>query len=181
MKIIITESQYELLNEQLVKYIGNGINKILKSTPKVIKPIKKGFNNLDIPFKEFDDINNSYWRKLGNKGDYDGATNHMVNYLKHNLTKLKDWEIGGVMWHIGQMKAFQGSYDEAIKFMSNKKVLDSIEPNYQLGTISYLKKDRKNLLKYYENIVKLFGKDDANSKILKNLIDNFDKPYKDIY
>jgi hypothetical protein len=37
MKIIITESQYELLNEQLYKQIGN----LFKSSPKIVKPISK--------------------------------------------------------------------------------------------------------------------------------------------
>ncbi len=37
MKIIITESQYELINEQLSKYIGN----LFKSSSKLIKPITK--------------------------------------------------------------------------------------------------------------------------------------------
>lgn len=41
MKLIITESQYELLNEQLAKYIGKGMGKLFKTTPKTIKPISK--------------------------------------------------------------------------------------------------------------------------------------------
>jgi|694.fasta_scaffold00011_297 hypothetical protein len=47
MKIIITESQYELLNEQLAKYIGKGIGKLFKSTPKVIKSITPEIKTLN--------------------------------------------------------------------------------------------------------------------------------------
>jgi len=47
MKIIITESQYKLLNEQLSKYISKGIGKLFKSTPKVIKSITPEIKTLN--------------------------------------------------------------------------------------------------------------------------------------
>ena len=62
-----------------------------------------------------------------------------------------------------------------------KNVSDSIEPNYQKGTISYLNGDFKQLQKYYNILVKNDPTRGSGRDILKNFTDNFDKPYKETY
>lgn len=59
MKIIITESQYELLNEQLYKQIG----KLFKSSPKIVKPISKTISKSIS--SELDGLIKTYIQKVG--------------------------------------------------------------------------------------------------------------------
>ena len=55
MKIIITESQYELLNEQLYK--------LFKSSPKIVKPISKTISKSIS--SELDGLIKTYIQKVG--------------------------------------------------------------------------------------------------------------------
>lgn len=137
--------------------------------------------NLNVTYKEFDDINNSVWRKLAHSGNYSDAINYMKNYLNNNKAKLENYQIGAISWHVGQLYAFNDDYRNAIKFMSMKNVSDTIEPNYQKGTISYLRRDLNGLQKYYNVLVKNDSTGESDKDILKNFIDNFDKPYKETY
>ena len=98
-----------------------------------------------ISYEEFDDLKNSVWRNMADKGDYDGAIRYMKNYLKVNLNNLENYQIGAIYWHIGQLYALNDNYDMAIKFMSQTEVSSSIDDNYKLGTICFLKKK----LSYY--------------------------------
>jgi hypothetical protein len=93
-------------------------------------------------------------------------------------------------WHDGQYKADNGKTEEAIKLMAQaaseaekiaKEKQDSGiagEANYYKGTIAWLKKDYNTVEKYInDKFVKITG----NDKVLKRLLNNKDKPYKEAY
>ena len=105
----------------------------------------------------------------------------MLDYLHNNESELEGWQIGGILWHIGQIYAIDNDYDNAIKFMGMKPVENSIEPNYQMGTIAFLKKDFDLLKQYYENLVEYDPTGGSGRNILKRFLDNFDLSYKKTY
>lgn len=135
----------------------------------------------NIDYDIFDDVDNSVWRKLANKGSERDAINYMNTYLKTNKNKLKKNQIGAILWHIGQLYAFINDYNNAIRYMSQQYVQYSIEPNYQLGTIAFLKKDLIALKKYYTILQKKDPTGGSGKNILKRLIAGFGKPYSQVY
>ena len=135
----------------------------------------------NISYEEFDGINNSVWRKLAHNGQEKKAIEYMINYLNANKSNLEKYQIGGILWHIGQLYAFINDYDNAIKYMSNNNVQDSIETNYQMGTIAFLKKDYNKLKKYYNILLKNDPTGGSGRDILKRFIDGFNKPYNQVY
>ena len=145
----------------------------------VIKEEIENYNNL-ISYEKFDDIKSSEWRKLAQNGRYNDAITYMLNYL-NNKEDLENHQIGGILWHIGQLYAFAGDYKNSILYMSKPEVSNSIEPNYQQGTISFLKGDLKNLKVFYEKLVKNDPTGGSGRDILMNLIKYFGKTYKEIY
>ncbi len=160
----------------------------MKDIKQIIKKTIREFSNendlkydFNISYEEFDDINNSVWRNLAHSHRYNDAIIYMKTYLNNNKYNLEDYQIGAILWHIGQLYAFNDDYKNAIKFMSMKNVYDSIEPNYLKGTISYLNGDLEQLQKYYNILVKNDPTGGSGRDILKNFIDNFDRPYKEIY
>lgn len=93
-------------------------------------------------------------------------------------------------WHDGQKKAIDGKIDEAIKLMTQaaneaekiaKEKQDggiAGEANYYRGTIAWLKKDYATVEKYInDKFVKITG----NDEVLKRLLKNKDKSYKEAY
>ena len=65
--------------------------------------------------------------------------------------------------------------------MSKTEVSDSIEPNYQKGTISFLKNDLKKLQIFHNKLIKNDPSGGSGRDILKKFINNFGQPYKEVY
>ena len=93
-------------------------------------------------------------------------------------------------WHEGQYKAENNDIQAAIKLMTQaadeaeklakEKQDGSIagEANYYKGTIAWLQKDYDTVNKYInDKYVKITG----NDEVLKRLLDNKDKSYKEAY
>jgi len=91
-------------------------------------------------------------------------------------------------WHNGQYKAQEGKTEEAIKLMTTaaddaeklaREKQDggmAGEANYYRGTIAWLKKDYSTVQKYInDKFVKITG----NDEVLKRLLKNKDKSYKE--
>ena len=198
MKIILTESQItNLLNELEVHkhFINRRTSRVLDNQPynmnedirQMINKVKnfklnESVNDVNsLSYEDFDDINSSEWRKLAHKGNYKDAINYMLNYLTTNKENLENYQIGGILWHIGQLYAFDGDYKNAINYMSKQEVSDSIEPNYQKGTISFLSNDLDNLKKFYNELVNNDPSGGSGRDILKSFITNFGEMYKNVY
>lgn len=134
-----------------------------------------------IPYEEFDDLDTGVWRKLAEQQREEEAIDYMKKYLSSNKSDLEDYQIGAILWHIGQLYAFVEDYKNAVKYMSMGKVSSSIEPNYQMGTISFLKRDLESLKKFHKKLVKHDPAGGSGRDMLSNFIDNFDKNYKQVY
>jgi hypothetical protein len=94
------------------------------------------------------------------------------------------------IWHDGQKKAVDGKTEEAITLMT--KAADQAEKmakekqdggmageaNYYRGTIAWLKKDYATVEKYIND---KFVKNIGNDEVLKRLLKNKDKSYKESY
>lgn len=129
---------------------------------------------LETTFEEFDNPSTSEWRKYGHNGQYKKAISIMLNFIKENLNKIDDYQLGGIYWHIGQMYAFDDNYNRAIYFM--KKCGDAIEEEYKNGTIAFLKGDLNVLKKSISNM-----EDGTNKDILSSFLNSPTSKYKDIY
>ena len=86
-------------------------------------------------------------------------------------------------WHKAQKKALENKTEEAIKLMiqaaKEAEELESIgEANYYKGTIAWLKKDYNTVNKYIND---KFVKSTGNDEVLKRLLNNKDKSYKEAY
>ena len=158
--------------ENLKEFIKINVHKFLNESLS---------DQYNISYKEFDDLDKSVWRKLANSGQEKKAIEYMLNYLKINKPRLKNFQIGAILWHIGQLYAFINDYYNAIRYMSKSNVKYSIEPNYQKGTIAFLKKDINLLKKYYNILLKNDPTRGSGRDILKRFIDNFNKPYSQVY
>jgi tetratricopeptide (TPR) repeat protein len=160
----------------------------MKDLEQFIKRTIREFSNenpsiydYNISYDEFDDIDKSVWRKLAHSNQEKKAINYMINYLNINKSNLEDYQIGTILWHIGQLYAFINDYDNAIKYMSKNNVRDSIEPNYQMGTIAFLRGDIDSLKGYYYSLLKNDPTGGSGRDILKSFIDGFNKPYNQVY
>jgi tetratricopeptide (TPR) repeat protein len=137
--------------------------------------------NYNISYEEFDELKNSIWRKLANKKQEKKAITYMLKYLNYNRLKLEDRQIGLILWHVGQLYAMIDDYKNAIKYMSMNEIKSSIEPNYQNGTIAFLKKDFDQLKMYYNKLLDYDPTGGSGKDILKKFIDHFNKPYYEVY
>ena len=93
-------------------------------------------------------------------------------------------------WHDGQAKAYDGKTEDAIKLMKQaateaekfaKEKQDggiAGDVGYYLGTIAWLEKDYNTVNKYINNN---YVKTTGNDEVLKRLLKNKDKSYKDAY
>lgn len=93
-------------------------------------------------------------------------------------------------WHNGQYKANEGKTEEAIKLMTQaateaekmaKEKQDggiAGEANYYKGTVAWLKKDYITVQKYIND---KFVKTTGNDEVLKRLLKNKGKSYKEAY
>jgi len=156
----------------------------MKDLRQIIRTVVREYLNEDISkydynisYNEFEDFDKSVWRKLARNEQEREAIEYMLCYLNKNEQKLEKWQIGAIFWHIGQLYAFINDYDNAVKYMSKDEVNYSIDKDYQMGTIAFLKNDIDSLKRYYLN-----GKHSyLNKPILKRFIDYFDEPYKKTY
>jgi len=157
------------------------LKQFIKTTIREFLNENSSIYDYNISYDEFDDINKSVWRKLVHSGQEKEAIKYMLSYLNSNKSELEDYQIGAILWHIGQLYAFINDYDNAVKYMSKNNVRDSIEPNYQMGTIAFLKNDIDSLKRYYKILLKNDPTGGSGRDILKRLIDGFNKPYNQVY
>lgn len=99
--------------------------------------------------------------------------NHVQNGKFKNMPNSRI-EPGILMWHLGQILAFQDKNDLAIKWMNSSKNSDSDWNNYVDATVTFIKKDKKT----FDNINIVSNN---NSQTLLKLKNNWNKFYKDVY
>lgn len=119
------------------------------------------------------------WRKLSQNGNFVDAASELLYLTLSDSTRNRHADF----WHIGQIYAQDNQYQKAI-FYLKKSMKDHTEMDdkqywwYYKGTLAFLQKDKERL----EKFSKLLGENHTNyysnnAKVLKSLLNNFDKPY----
>lgn len=140
---------------------------------------------LNYPQRIFDS-DTCCWRKLSAENKYSEAGNLVVSYLKSGKGNTNTHSL---KWHAGQLFAMAGNNDVAKKYF--KKTYSVLYKwfggedgktwyYYAKGTIAFIDKDKPKL----ENIIKKWSSEypkDKNFDVLKNLLNNWGRSYKDAY
>ncbi|HWQ87476.1 hypothetical protein [Brevundimonas sp.] len=142
------------------------------------------------------------WRSLDAEGCQRQAAEAIGRYRTVNAQALGE-EADTLIWHEGQMRAFAGDTEEAIRLMliGRDRDSDATQP-YTDATIAFLRRDRPALLAARERLVALpvpeaFARAAAryaasypdhpaltwplNLNIVDGLIACFDRPYREAY
>ncbi len=117
------------------------------------------------------------WRKYSE--DYSIVRYLIAEYMEIN--KLPEYETTMLTWHLGQIHAIHGNYQEAVvemeKCISNK--MGTGWNAYARGTIAFLQKDRKEL---QENLWILEAQyNQVNIEFLDKFMKYFDSTYAFAY
>ena len=126
------------------------------------------------------------WRKLDRQKKYKQSAELIVRYLQESPNATNKHSL---RWHAGQMYGFAQDNRQAITYM--KKTYNVFYKwfggddgrawyNYAKGTVAFLRKDKKAIVKLLKKWEKGTTRD-ANYILLKRLHDNIDKPYRLAY
>lgn len=143
---------------------------------------------LAMTYNDFDQTENG-WRRYAKLACYHESGLLIDKYIKESKTQLQDWQLIGVIWHAGQMYAFNNEYNTAkIRF------LHSINPNepqntpilwndYVYATLAFLNNDITKLTFYRNKIANgpIFRGKKVNLNVVENFIKYFRKPYSMAY
>jgi hypothetical protein len=129
------------------------------------------------------------WRRYGNAGCYHETGILIDEYLTANQSQLLDWQQISVIWHAGQMYAFNDEYD-----LARDRFQRSINPNepadthilwndYVYATLAFLNHDKETLIYHRERIANgpIFQGQKPNLDVVDRLILHFGKPYSAAY
>ena len=128
-------------------------------------------------------LEKEHWRELSEQGKFKEAITELFDTLQHqkHVHKL------AVYWHIGQLYAYDNDYEKAVHYLKKStnifdKLADREWRLYFKGTIAFLQKDKEKLKKCHD---KLWNKHTAynekNALVLKDLYENFDKTYWEVF
>ncbi len=145
-------------------------------------------NLLSLTYEHFDQEKLG-WRQYGILGCYHEAGILIDKYLKQNQAALKDWQIIGIVWHAGQMYAFNNEYK-----IAKMRFVQSINPNelktapilwndYVFATIAFLDNDMPTLKIHRDKIANgpTVNGIKLNLNVVENLIYHFGQPYAIAY
>lgn len=139
-------------------------------------------SDLALSYKEFDQTMGSGFRALAEQGCERHAADLIEAYIESTGA-----EQSSLRWHIAQLRATHGDYDEATRYarasLSDNEDL-SEHPlrwnDYVLATIAFLEKDRDALITHRNRVAE--GVDEhrgnaMNLRLLDALIEHFDLSY----
>lgn len=140
-------------------------------------------------YDAFDQQAEKGWRQYAKLGCYHETGVLIDAYLKQNRATLADWQVANVMWHAGQVYAFN---DEAK--VAKIRFENSINPNepkntpilwndYVHATIAFLEHDGAKLKLYRDKIANgpTFNGTKANLDVVNRLIQYIGHPYAEAY
>jgi hypothetical protein len=110
-------------------------------------------------------------------------------YLERNKETLEEWQMIGLVWHAGQMYAFNNEYELAkIRFL---QAINPHEPpdtailwnDYVYATLAFLENDLAKLKLYRDKIAHgpSFNAKKLNLEVVDRLIRHFGQPYSIAY
>ncbi len=143
---------------------------------------------LELGFEKFDQEINGGWRPLS----YAGCEEKAAQVIRIYRSRLQ-FAIPLLYWHEGQLRANMGDYKAAIALMEKSRSPDAEDYGgwnpYVDATISFLKNDRKGLVKAKARLEQQMKPDDwpkevewpQNHTAVEGLLRCFGKPYKIAY
>ncbi|MBT3982267.1 MAG: hypothetical protein HOE90_12995 [Bacteriovoracaceae bacterium] len=146
-------------------------------------------NLLNLDYETFDQTFGKGWRKYADLECYDQTGRLIDDYLQKHFDNLVRWQQGILVWHAGQMYAYDGNYKIAkLRFLAS---LDQDEPkdtpilwnDYVYASVAFLEGDLLTL-KYHREVIAngpKFEDKIANLHVVDNLINCFSLPYKNAY
>lgn len=141
---------------------------------------------LAMSFDQFDQSKEG-WRQFS--ACYQQTSTLIDRYTNQNEITLEAWQKRILLWHAGQLYAFNNNYE-----MARQRFLSAVDPtesanspirwnDYVYATIAFIDKDLNKLMYYREEIARSpeWNGEKVNLKVVDSLIKNFDKPYSAAY
>jgi len=141
-----------------------------------------------LAYEAFDQTRDGGWRKIAKAGEYLKAARSIEDYAKRRAD-LRSWQRINLSFHAGQLYAFAGDNETAIKRFSDAMNANEAKDSpirwnaYVDATIAFLKKDRERILERRHEIAcgpNLDG-EIPNLDVVDRLIEGFDKSYAEAY
>jgi hypothetical protein len=137
-------------------------------------------------YAQFDQTPGEGWRRLAEQESCFAEAGNLIDLYLTGRSDLRDSQKVNLSFHAGQVYAFAGKNDEALKRFRGAIVNLAAEPEfkwseYVLATIAFLEHDADSLVKY-RNIIEdaaSYSPNASNLQIVDLLIKNFDRPYRD--
>lgn len=143
---------------------------------------------LAMNYTQFDQSHDG-WRVYAKNGCYHEMGHLIDKYYGRHINSLQDWQITSVIWHAGQMYAFNNEYDTArsrfIQSVSQNEPANTLIlwNDYVRATVAFIDNDLTALKYYREKIANgpVFNGKKANLDVVDNLILFFGQPYSVAY
>ena len=141
---------------------------------------------LTLNYVQFDQTPGKGWRLLAEEESCFAEAGNLIDLYITGRSDLRDSQRVNLSFHAGQVYAFAGKNDEALKRFRSAVVNPAAGPEfkwseYVLATIAFLEHDADSLVKY-RNIIEdaaSYSPNASNLQIVDLLIKNFDRPYRD--
>jgi hypothetical protein len=141
----------------------------------------------DLSYVEFDQAPENGWRKIAGEGRLLEAA-RLIDQYEGEKKGLEEWQRINLRFHAGQLYAFAGKHEQALarfeRASRDEQPNSPIRWNAYVGaTIAFLKRDRKGLHSFRDEIArgpKLDGRV-PNLDVVDRLIEHFDEPYAFAY
>jgi len=137
-------------------------------------------------YQKFDQTPGQGWRQLAEQQSCFLEAGDLIDSYLATRSDLRESQRVNLSFHAGQVYAFGGRNDEAVKRFRNAVRNPSAPPQfkwseYVLATIAFLDHDADALVKNRDVIADATGDpaNQSNLRIIDFLIANFDKPYQE--
>ena len=141
---------------------------------------------LALDYEKFDQTPGEGWRRLAEQQSCFVEAGQLIDSYLAGRSDLRDSQRVNLSFHAGQVYAFGGRDEEAVKRFRRAVVNRSAPPEfkwseYVLATISFLEHDAEGLVKNRDVIADAAGysPNQSNLRIVDLLIAGFGRPYKD--
>jgi hypothetical protein len=137
-------------------------------------------------YEKFDQTPGEGWRSLAERRSCFVEAGQLIDAYLAGTSGLRDSQRVNLSFHAGQVYAFAGKNEEAVKRFRSAIVNPSAPPEfkwseYVLATISFLEQDAEGLVKNRDVIADAasYPPNQSNLRVVDLLMANFGRSYKD--
>jgi len=141
---------------------------------------------LTVNYEKFDQTPGQGWRRLGEVDACFAEAGSLIDFYLAGKSKLTASQKVNLSFHAGQVYAFAGKDDEALKRFRSAVVNPAASPEfkwsaYVLATIAFLQHDADALVKNRNIIADAasYAPNATNLELVDGLMANFDRPYRE--